>query len=494
MGCFACAILSSLGHLLDEHPRRKKIEFDYSFEFEWPKRFTPWKEVNEVVQLLASLCCFAVVLIPVTIDVVVWIAAIVVAAGDMIVGGLYEAYLDYRVVKFAKEMGDSERELSMKRELLVTVTSGNLMLNKGNPLEAITRSIILPRGDEPKEGKEKARSRLLNMLDSQTSFGSAVGSPVLFYLGAFIYTILALRPQLGDEDSAFALGFGIEWMVIVNVAIVSGCLLASNNPSTLAGIVGSGHEALDFQSPGIRRAGTSYSRQSGEDPKKAGHRRRKRFCHHVFGWSNVYNTEFQPVSLWSRGNNKMLWIKQTQAYKSPDGRLQKLVEITPLGWTFKILLPALALSVSPPALAAIITYYTPPSGIGCRTLSCLIYACCQFITTIIATVSCAIDDGTHPRLGLQYFFTGWRFIALSSSFWFGSFVAAVGGITMQTIGVFRNCICASPPSSWVNINAINPSINLATDTQAARDSSVYWLWMGTSAAWFMIVVTYVGWW
>jgi hypothetical protein len=45
----------------------------------------------------------------------------------------------------------------------------------------------------------------------------------------------------------------MEWMIIVHVTIVSGCLLASNNHSTSLGIVGGDHEAL-HQQP--RRANT----------------------------------------------------------------------------------------------------------------------------------------------------------------------------------------------------------------------------------------------
>lgn len=63
-------------------PRRKRIEFQHTFEYDWTKRLTPWKDVNEVIQLLVSMFCFAVMLLPVTIDNVCWIAAIIVGAGD----------------------------------------------------------------------------------------------------------------------------------------------------------------------------------------------------------------------------------------------------------------------------------------------------------------------------------------------------------------------------------------------------------------------------
>ena len=61
-------------------------------------------------------------------------------------GGLYEAQLDYRIVKYIKDMahGTDEDKLRIKRELLVTVASGNLMLEKGNPQESIPNSLMVP--------------------------------------------------------------------------------------------------------------------------------------------------------------------------------------------------------------------------------------------------------------------------------------------------------------------------------------------------------------
>jgi hypothetical protein len=126
-------------------PRRKKIEYKYLFDFEWPRHATRYPKVNDYLQHLVSLLCF-LVLIPVTIDTVLWISVIVIAAGNMVVGGLYEAHLDYRIVKYIKDMahGTDEDKLRIKRELLVTVASGNLMLEKGNPQESIPNSLMVP--------------------------------------------------------------------------------------------------------------------------------------------------------------------------------------------------------------------------------------------------------------------------------------------------------------------------------------------------------------
>jgi hypothetical protein len=209
----------------------------------------------------------------------------------------------------------------------------------------------------------------------------------------------------------------------------------------------------------------------------------ERFNHSILGWSDTYKTEFQPVSLWARGSNKMKWIRQSEAWKDPAFR--KVMEITCLEWLIKIFVPAFVLSVLPPAAGGISAYWTPPTGLGCRSLSLLVYAVCQATIAAIAMIRCAVED--HERYPfLHKLFTGWRFKALSAMFWVGALVSAIGGTTMQIMGVFRNCFCKTTAYYWLhNVNKTNPSLDLATDTQDARASSRSWMAMGTIATAFM---------
>jgi hypothetical protein len=230
-------------------PRRKKIAYEYLFD--WPVELieTPgWRWINTYLQLARSLLFFTVILISVIIDAFLWIFTIIICAANMLVGALYEAHLDYRIVRYLDEMNanrdTSEETLDIMRELLVIVVSWNLMVEKGEPQTTIPETLTLTIPRDIAISRKKSRSRHLNLLGSQYSFGSAVGSPVIFYLGAFIYTILDLKNDLSDEDAAFSLSFGMEWMIIVHVAIVSGCLLASNNLNPSLAIVGGDHEAL----------------------------------------------------------------------------------------------------------------------------------------------------------------------------------------------------------------------------------------------------------
>ena len=65
---------------------------------------------------------------------------------------------------------------------------------------------------------------------------------------------------------------------------------------------------------------------------------------------------------------------------------------------------------------------------------------------------------------------------------------------MQIIGVYNNCICYAGADSWWNVWRVHPYIQVATDTERGRHASVYWIWMGTTAAVFMALNCYVGWW
>jgi len=162
-------------------PRRKKIEFDYIFEFDWPRRISRYSWVQEAAQLLVSMCCFAIILIPVLIDTVLWITVIVVGAGNMLMGGLYEAHLDYRILGYIKTLNDvtDKDTLQMKTELLVAVACGNLELDgtAGNPQESIVKSITIPGPEILANGHEKSRARLLNLVGAQSSFGGAYVYP-----------------------------------------------------------------------------------------------------------------------------------------------------------------------------------------------------------------------------------------------------------------------------------------------------------------------------
>lgn len=333
-------------------PRQHKWEAsDWLFEFDLNR-------VNNLPKAVMSLLCAGII---VFVDTMVWVLAIFVGAGPMLVGALHEAVLDFSIVQHLKsinpdpsyaengETRHSELSEANKVELILAVLSGNLDMSVCDPQSILSEVISLPRAPQIDEGErvtialngleklDALKKQLDAILQSQYSFGSIVGAPVLFYLVAFSYSLVGLSQDIGNHDTAHSLAFGMWWMVIVHVAIVSGCLLASNNPSTVTGIAA---ERLATHSPHKTESHSPIS----------------------FFMRRVYHSPFMPVPLWDRGRMKQKWIESTRSWKASWFRDRIRIRI---GW---ILIPATAflLIFIPSCLAFIISYMTPRVCLGCR--------------------------------------------------------------------------------------------------------------------------------
>jgi hypothetical protein len=142
-------------------PRRKKIEFDYIFDF---PRIARWSANGQhqwlfsLLRLTVSLLLSTIILIPVIIDTILWIIVIVVVAGNMLVAGLYETYLDYRIVQ---RVQDTNISLDDRTKLLLTLVSGSL--------------IIDPKFESP-------RAEILESLSTSKSLRNATSSEEFDYL------------------------------------------------------------------------------------------------------------------------------------------------------------------------------------------------------------------------------------------------------------------------------------------------------------------------
>jgi hypothetical protein len=124
------------------------------------------------------------------------------------------------------------------------------------------------------------------MLACQYSFGATIGCPIVFFLGAFVFAIVTILSNLGDNDTSLALAFGMWYMIIPHLSIVSGLLLAGNNPNTFEGVVA--HEFGDTEDP-----------QALEE---------KHFGTRLF--ELAYNSRYKPAWLWLRGRSKRDWVER----------------------------------------------------------------------------------------------------------------------------------------------------------------------------------------
>lgn len=224
-----------------------------------------------------------------------------------------------------------------------------------------------PRNAKIERHISKTRTRLRTMLNCQYSFGSMVGAPVLFFLGGFIFALLQSLQEMGDESTALALAFGQWYMTIPHIAIISGLLLAGNNPNILEGVL-------------------ATQRQNIDKPTRIF------FLEFGLAYPSCYKVAWQ----WHRGPNKKRWIETLiSTYSERDETwesrgeyyyrinqedmkmLQEMTTPSSLDWMLLLSMSGLLLGV-PFVLAFLTAFYTPEIGVSCRSLTFTIYASAQF--------------------------------------------------------------------------------------------------------------------
>lgn len=351
------------------------------------------------------------------------------------------------------------------------------------------------------------------MLACQYSFGTTVGAPVVFFLGTFVFTINSILSNLGDEDTSLALAFGIWYMIIPHISIVSGLLLAGNNPNTLEGVV-----ALEF---GEVEEETSFEK--------------KHFGTKLF--ELAYESRYKPKWLWLRGRSKRDWVERvwtTYELRAPPGeerepiadasmtRLKKATSISFMSWIIVLGMTFLLMGI-PFILAFLTGYYTPQVGLSCRSFTFTIYTiaqACQIILWLWAYVG-APQEGTYlhflrkggwlDRNGFYHptavttlwsrktFFSLpslWAIVwyNLATIFGLGGIITAIGGTMMQLMGVYSSAKCTINAPWWTRPHAnvmVIISTNYAQEIAYARK---FWLPCGITATLFLGAVSFCGWW
>ncbi len=341
-------------------------------------------------------------------------------------------------------------------------------------------------------------TRLKGMLDCQASFGAAVGAPVVFFVGSYLFGVISNLSVVGDNDTSHALAFGMWWMTIPHVAIVAGCLLAGNNPNTLEIIISS------------EKIG----------PWEESDEKERRGFHKFY--LPFYQSVYVPVEMWARGKNKKLWIDElffrygaSPTSKDAEGR-GKYVARHDKGefhfdlWDWISLINiTIVLMVLPFVLAFITSYYTPTVGLSCRTFTFLLYFVFQVCLGVIWLVDffrpfkwtqqvawlpfatyagntvgqerrSSNEKGEENEIGtvgeeVVEYVTKTRknartLMGLLLGFMFlGSMFTTVIGTFLQILSVYRNCLCSIPINYWVSGDcALDISTNTADAIRLAK--------------------------
>lgn len=359
----------------------------------------------------------------------------------------------------------------------------------------------------------RAKTRLRTMLATQLSFGSTVGAPVVFFLGAFSYTLVTTLGDLGDEDTSLDLAFGMWYMIIPHISIISGLLLAGNNPNTLEGVM-----ALEFGDV-----------EDEKDFKKE----------HVLGsiFELAYKSRYRPKWLWERGRSKQEWIDRvvsTYQFRAPrvghdaqeiDDDMKDLRESTTMtisSWSIILGLTGLLMGV-PFILAFVVSFYTPQVGLSCRSLTFLVYAITQFCQVILWMWAYSGPpakgnyftffqrDGFLDRSGFynpssikSIYEAGsfWSLRSLWTIIWYnlallfglGGVVTSIGGTMMQLMGVYSAPKCSVNAQYWTKPHAHLPVIISTNYALEIADARKYWIPSAITAILFLAIITFSGWW
>lgn len=192
-------------------PRRKVLTF-WALD-KWAWEFIEGRRYLEILTFVPRKVWSAVVAV---LDSSAWVIVIVTAAGPMLVGGLYEALFDHLILKTLRESAaeddSSPEDVKVHLQLLVIMALGNLR-EDGDPIENTIAKLSVASGQHAsakKEQQEHSKTRLQALMSAQLPFGTAIGAPVLFYLGAFVFTVVDLLNDPSDENSAISLAFGVS--------------------------------------------------------------------------------------------------------------------------------------------------------------------------------------------------------------------------------------------------------------------------------------------
>ncbi|KAI1478035.1 hypothetical protein F4774DRAFT_386704 [Daldinia eschscholtzii] len=506
----------------------------------------------------------------VTIDIIIWTCVVFSVASPMITSGIYEALLDARVLSYLDSRStDNSLSAKEKSHTLLSILIGNLdieawrssslfvhnipggifrrkpstqhpqtHMDSPRPLGLLTpsHSHDINNSNAPTETASVGRPRqlsysvedhrnivavkrrLLAMLDSQISFGTSVGAPVLFYIASFIWSVYEVREELGSYVTAHQLASGMFWMTMPHVALVSCLLLAGNNPNIWKIAVAESLPTSDPSTPmnsptfvdndlelgpiGVRSPNgveaTSKDPQGIRDARSA----TSRFMNRIFGLA-YKESRFKPAWMWNRGSNKAVWIeKLSEEYQYLRSMRKEVLDknFKKDLWTSGFY--GFTLYFVPTFFSVLVSYTTPQPGFGCRSLLVFAYGVSQLILQLLWLIRRYFSTrGTQRNTNnTMYNLTKsasiylWYFLFIFAIF-LGAFTS-IGGTIFVLTNVLTNCFCAIPAKYWWN-RWTNPDALIFVDDATWEQlyyAEKWWFPAGVVSVVFMIIVAYIGWW
>jgi hypothetical protein len=431
----------------------------------------------------------------VTVDTLVWLGILFAMAGPICLSLAYEAILDAKLLTYLEAQIESSRfTVNERAHLLLVLLLGNLDTSPAdvdmqnflhilpddipwasasfnsnsvnddvaNGVQAQPVSIVhvsTPLANSPTRTRDIniMKTKLIAILDSQPTFGVTVGAPALFYVGSFVWACFEIRSNWGSYFTAHQLALGMFWMIVPHISILYGLLLAGNNPSAWEGIVS--YQAVTVTSGLATQASSQNSASSSSHSK----RRKQSLSFQAFSsslrwhgfWRPSSNSKYSAVWLWHRGHSKAIWIAKTIEEHSPymESACRNILGHRFGGNLWWSVLSAFLILLVPVFCGMLVSYMTPQTGLGCRSVMMLIYflsQCSLLILymwdVIVKWPICGENLAVNTRSvkdsrGLLII---WN-ICFAICIGFAT-LCSIGGTLFTLNGLYNNCLCAIPVS------------------------------------------------
>jgi hypothetical protein len=315
-----------------------------------------------------------------------------------------------------------------------------------------------------------------------------------------------VSPTTRDARDKQASKSNMPLQIIPHIAIVSGLLLAGNNPNILEGVFATERDAAPDE---VRFLGLRFEL--------------------------VYPSCYKVAWQWLRGHTKKMWINKLLAeyghrtdvdytgnieLDKDMEDLRKETSLSPLDW-FLILSLTLLLLGLPYALAFLTAYFTPQVGLSCRSLTFTVYICLEVAQIALWLWAYA---GPPPKLPptqsrrfrpLNIFRKGgwldrsgfysptetdWLFgvgesrvswsVFKKKEFWSlrtfwcglyqflqivfgaGAIFSSLGGTLMQIMGVYRTNMCYVNTRHWMAPYSERPMVVLSVNSKQMIESAL----------------------
>ena len=305
---------------------------------------------------------------------------------------------------------------------------------------------------KPRDCARDLKNGIRVTLKSRVDFMKGIVLPVILGLVATAGSFYNAYTQLGDNDTAHNLAYGVWYSWAIIIAVVSNCYVATANPGVAKLAL-----QCDFLSDvTVPLRGRSENTQKwmkwlkdigcgeGGDPGPASPEKGG-FLYK--SWPSLKRL-FKPTLSPGKGSFR------SKAWSS----LKLLFEQT-LAWVC-IAMPC--------ACAASISYTTPTVGLGCRSFTFLLYGICTLVLSWLSAYRSQVDKTDDIRSQQQ--------VCLRMLYIFGVCVNVFiisAGTTFDLIGLYRTCRCEVLFAS--NDFLLQMSSNTALDVANAKK---FWLPVG----------------